>query len=367
MPYKNCQECNESFYTRSNKRMFCSMKCYQQNRGVGKLTISVCKNCKKQFEKWVKPSEKEPIFCSHKCYMKHKTVGDITYSCEQCGKSKTVKRTYYNKSKRHFCSVKCARNFEYPETNTIRTTIICLSCGKEKFVKYSPNSRPIPKFCSRSCTNKFYKIGNKNTAKEKIYLTCAVCGKEMVTNPARKLTKKYCSYKCLGVGNGTKRKTTNEQKVKNGTMVLRTCKYCEKEFYIHTCKVNRIDQNAGIFCSRSCTRMYNNQLYNQNKPPTSIELTIQNKLMEFGISHTTQLRQYIYLIDIAIENHKIAIECDGDYWHSLPKAKERDKRKDKYLKSKGWKVIRFSETNINNNLSWCLSILLHELNITTDT
>lgn len=240
----------------------------------------------------------------------------------------------------------------------------CLFCGKYFERTYSPSCQPIPKFCSKSCSNSINKIGNKNTEQPKVKINCLFCGKEIYVTKKQSKRKKYCSRSCQGK-HQVYQKSPNHKKT--NVKSKRVCIYCGKEFEVYNCQLNRKTRNNGQFCSHSCTRRYHNQLYVQSKPPTSIELAIQNKLDDLKIPHTTQLRQYIYLIDIALENQKIAIECDGDYWHSLPGRKESDKRKDKYLKSKGWKVIRFSETNINNNLSWCLSILLHELNITTDT
>lgn len=240
----------------------------------------------------------------------------------------------------------------------------CPSCNKHFEKYYSPSCQPIPKFCSRGCSNSFHKVGNTNNEKPKVGITCLNCGKVKYVTEYRSMGMKYCSRSCQGK-HQVHDKSPNHKKT--NVKSKKICKYCEKEFEIYNCKLNKPGRNDGSFCSRSCNRMFQNQLYNQNKAPTSIELAIQNKLKDFNIPFETQVKQYIYLIDIAVNTHMIAIECDGDYWHSLPKAKERDKRKDKYLKSKGWKVIRFSETNINSNLSWCLSILLHELNITTDT
>ena len=41
----------------------------------------------------------------------------------------------------------------------------------------------------------------------------------------------------------------------------------------------------------------------------------------------------------------ICIYCDGDYWHSLPKAIERDKRINERLRFNNYKVIRLREKN----------------------
>lgn len=68
-----------------------------------------------------------------------------------------------------------------------------------------------------------------------------------------------------------------------------------------------------------------------------------------------------YLIDIAIilEQHsddkenpkiisKLALECDGHEYHSKPDAIKRDNQRARQLMTNGWKVIRFSGSEINN-------------------
>jgi hypothetical protein len=63
-----------------------------------------------------------------------------------------------------------------------------------------------------------------------------------------------------------------------------------------------------------------------------------------------------YFLDFAIfcQKGKIAIECDTKKVHSLPSQKERDKIKDNFLRSYGWKVIRLKEDEIMSNLSGCI-------------
>lgn len=50
----------------------------------------------------------------------------------------------------------------------------------------------------------------------------------------------------------------------------------------------------------------------------------------------------IYSIDFAWVHKKIAIEIDGSQHQRFQEYLEKDKRKDKYLESKGWKVLRIS-------------------------
>jgi site-specific DNA-cytosine methylase/very-short-patch-repair endonuclease len=47
-----------------------------------------------------------------------------------------------------------------------------------------------------------------------------------------------------------------------------------------------------------------------------------------------------YFVDLAIPNLKIAIEVDGGNWHNTERKKDQDARKELYLKSEGWTVVR---------------------------
>jgi very-short-patch-repair endonuclease len=53
-------------------------------------------------------------------------------------------------------------------------------------------------------------------------------------------------------------------------------------------------------------------------------------------------------IDIAIPKLKIAIEWDGEYWHSkIPYMEERDRKKNGLIIKKGWKFIRVNDSQLS--------------------
>ena len=69
-----------------------------------------------------------------------------------------------------------------------------------------------------------------------------------------------------------------------------------------------------------------------------------------------------YCFDFYVPENKLVIECDGDYWHNYPDGTEKDRIKDKYLKSKNLKIVRFWEREINNNFEKCAVEIEKELN-----
>lgn len=91
---------------------------------------------------------------------------------------------------------------------------------------------------------------------------------------------------------------------------------------------------------------------------TKIEQALQNALKKKDVLFTTQHPFYNNecetRMDIAIPNKKIAIYCDGDYWHNLPNYKQRDQKINLALQNAGWKVLRFWESEINSNVENCI-------------
>jgi very-short-patch-repair endonuclease len=60
------------------------------------------------------------------------------------------------------------------------------------------------------------------------------------------------------------------------------------------------------------------------------------------------------LLDFAFPDIRLCVEADGDYWHSIPGAKERDCNRDQTLARCGWTTLRFSETKINASTEQCV-------------
>lgn len=97
------------------------------------------------------------------------------------------------------------------------------------------------------------------------------------------------------------------------------------------------------------------------KSNTSIEKIMAKTLVEMKIPFEFQKIYGFWVFDFFLPNKKTFIECDGDYWHGNPdKFKifnktqknniSRGKAKDNYAKKHGYKVIRFWESEINEEL-----------------
>jgi len=66
-----------------------------------------------------------------------------------------------------------------------------------------------------------------------------------------------------------------------------------------------------------------------------------------------------YRLDFAIfcGRGKIDVECDSEKWHHLPSQKIKDRKRDLYLRRRGWIILRFEGKKIMNNPNYCIKVL----------
>ena len=113
---------------------------------------------------------------------------------------------------------------------------------------------------------------------------------------------------------------------------------------------------------------------------TRPEVLLRKALWKEGIRYRINYKRIPGKPDIAITKHKIAIFCDGDFWHGhnwairgygsfeqelsrysdywrekLLRNVERDEDNNRALRAMGWTVIRFWESDIKKNLDACVS------------
>lgn len=63
----------------------------------------------------------------------------------------------------------------------------------------------------------------------------------------------------------------------------------------------------------------------------------------------------LYRVDFAIPSRKIAFEIDGHEYHKTRAQRTHDARRERDLQKEGWRVIRFTGSEIYNDLSRCIS------------
>ena len=99
---------------------------------------------------------------------------------------------------------------------------------------------------------------------------------------------------------------------------------------------------------------------NLRKNMTSQERKLWNLLRNRQLEGIKFVRQYpigSYIVDFACREKKLVIELDGGQ-HNLKENIEYDDNRTMYLTQKGYKVIRFWNNEIDNNIEGvCLKIL----------
>lgn len=85
---------------------------------------------------------------------------------------------------------------------------------------------------------------------------------------------------------------------------------------------------------------------------TNIEIIMKETLKKSNFEFVEQYPircKYGYIVDFFIPKYKLIIECDGEIWH--PEGNSRDKKRDGFLKSKGYNILRFKGQKIINTLN----------------
>jgi very-short-patch-repair endonuclease len=83
-----------------------------------------------------------------------------------------------------------------------------------------------------------------------------------------------------------------------------------------------------------------------SKKPTSLDVPVAQVLDALGIKYESQKIIGRCIVDFYIPDCNLIIEADGWYWHNKPEVKARDKRRDAWLRSKGYWVERICEQKI---------------------
>ena len=115
---------------------------------------------------------------------------------------------------------------------------------------------------------------------------------------------------------------------------------------------------------------------------SKIELKLRKELWHRGLRYRKNSKNVIGQPDIVFVRKKIAVFCDGEFWHGydwenrkrniksnqdfwitkIEKNMARDERINKQLKSDGWIVIRFWGNQILKDVYGCADLIEQTLN-----
>lgn len=125
---------------------------------------------------------------------------------------------------------------------------------------------------------------------------------------------------------------------------------------------------------------------------TRPELALRHALWQRGMRYRVAVKTLPGKPDIVFTRAKIAIFCDGDYWHGhnwalrgIPSLEDelagyseywqkkiknnimRDKENTSKLEDAGWTVLRFWESDIKKNLDKCVDEIIQKYTLKKET
>lgn len=173
--------------------------------------------------------------------------------------------------------------------------------------------------------------------------TCPKCGKGRFQGwnqcecgkwfHPQQLEQRYCSKEC-----GYNYRKTGGKKGKHYPHTQRArvgiCPICGKEYRA----TGDFKDRRQIYCSHDC--------YMRSRLETTPEKIVRGLLDKVGVEYKQEYKIGKYWADFYLPKYNAVIEVDGDYWHSLPDVKEKDTRKDMFLKSKGISVMHIKECEL---------------------
>lgn len=291
-----------------------------------------CPICKRTVQKYVSNLDRIPIYCSWDCFVKSKR-----------GKSSPLKN----------------------QTRVPRLLVHCLNCGQEMHVTQSRLNAGRGKFCSRACSTQYHHLGRPKPKSRKniksaiqsirgrppankkawIKKICPICCTSFEVPQRREHTAKYCSLECA---HEAKRRIVGPDHPLFKSIEM-TCELCGRSIWVKPSKASEFR-----FCSRKCAGTYISAQQAKQSGPTSIEALLLQELDRQSIRYRFQHLIAVWLIDITIPQYRIAIEADGDYWHSSAQQQKKDANKDRWLHAHKWTVFRFSGTEIRASPQKCI-------------
>lgn len=257
--------------------------------------------------------------------------------CKQCDKPFEVPE-WRLKNNPQYCSKSCTAKAS-PKHKAVYPIRTCEKCGKEFEHKRRDTSG---KYCSRTCSDSV----NKNPPIQGwISKTCGYCGKLFLCPPYRPQVE-HCSNKCGKQHRAQTVRGTNHPLWKD--KIEMTCEVCGEVRQVKPSLASRFRA-----CSKSCAAVLS--AIAQQGRSSSIEIMLQEAMKEAELHPTPQHIIGPFIADFAFIEQKLVVECDGDYWHSLPERQAKDRQKDGYLKKTGWRIIRLSETDIKLSATDCVA------------
>jgi len=103
---------------------------------------------------------------------------------------------------------------------------------------------------------------------------------------------------------------------------------------------------------------------------TGGERKLWSELREFrrlyGIHVRKQAPIGAYVVDFVIQTQKLVIEVDGEH-HFLPEGIRRDAKRDAWLKTEGYRIIRINTGELVDSFDGCVEEIMAALGLMEET
>ncbi|MCC0028744.1 MAG: DUF559 domain-containing protein [Brucellaceae bacterium] len=102
------------------------------------------------------------------------------------------------------------------------------------------------------------------------------------------------------------------------------------------------------------------------KSMTEGEKRLWRELRDFRRLYDIHARRQVplgpFVVDFAILQHRLVIELDGEH-HVTPEGTKNDTRRDAHLADMGYRVLRISTGELDDNFDGCIDAILRELGL----
>ena len=304
-------------------------------------------------------------------YLYYNKIDNIP-TCPNCGKQ--VKFHGYTYGYAKYCSAKCAQNDKKVQEKRIETCInkygtdfqgqIINKIKSTKKEKYGDENYNNIKKAQKTCLKR-YGVDNPMKSKKILEKSKQTCLKRYGVEYAL-LREDYKKEARQRFDNQIKNHYSEVLQIDNNILTCScpdpNCNLCkEKQYQI---SYNTFYERKFVYNICPCTiKLPLGESVTNNKN-TSLEVFVQEILDKHNIEYITNARNIIVPkeLDIYIPSKKLAIECNGIYWHT---DKDNKYHYDKFIKCQklGIQLLTIWEDQIVNKSDIVESIILSKLGI----
>jgi very-short-patch-repair endonuclease len=233
----------------------------------------------------------------------------VVLRCERCEQSFEVPRSH---SHRRFCSRRCRSNW-----------VRCAHCDREFSAPDNVVRAGGGRFCSQECY--WSTLGTRRQLR-----TCLYCNSQFEAKGAHVEAgaANYCSMRCY-------------QAPRQSAVLpieTRQCLHCGTDFQFQPRPSTA--PSKGVYCSQQC--MGAASCRRQSGRRSTLERAAERALRAEGVDFQPSACIGPWLVDFLIPDRRLVIECDGKYWHGRPEVSARDRRKNEWMRTHRFHLLRLT-------------------------